>query len=370
VRLKATTLSAARKECSARTKKDNGELPAPSRRTLGETAAEFFALQDSLVKSGELRPRTVELYRQRWRSHLEERLSGKALQKVTGSDVSAVIAEMRRKNLSPSLISGVLMVLGMICGYAVEKRYIVASPMGQLVKRERPKPNPRTKPRVLNLDEIEKLLEGAPASVKDFLRFVAYTGVRMSEGLAVRWRDVDLDAGTAKISGQLARGTFHRAPTKTASGNREIFLTDDLVSALKARRVNALAKGLHSPDQLVFCTQTGSPLGHRNVSREIRRAGDNAKLNAEGSPPISCHDLRHSFVSRLISNGIDPVTVAALVGDKVDTILKVYAHEYDRARRGADFGTGSAPPTRPCKPRHRKGVSEAPQGASVVLGAA
>ena len=53
--------------------------------------------------------------------------------------------------------------------------------------------------------------------------------------------------------------------------------------------------------------------------------------------PISCHDLRHSFVSRLISNGIDPVTVAALAGDKVDTILKVYAHEYDRARRGADL---------------------------------
>ena len=45
----------------------------------------------------------------------------------------------------------------------------------------------------------------------------------------------------------------------------------------------------------------------------------------------------HSFVSRLISNGIDPVTVAALAGDKVETILKVYAHEYDRARRGAEL---------------------------------
>jgi hypothetical protein len=42
-------------------------------------------------------------------------------------------------------------------------------------------------------------------------------------------------------------------------------------------------------------------------------------------------------VSRLISNGIDPVTVAALAGDKVETILKVYAHEYDRARRGSEL---------------------------------
>jgi site-specific recombinase XerD len=101
--------------------------------------------------------------------------------------------------------------------------------------------------------------------------------------------------------------------------------------------VKALAKGLHGPDKLVFCTGTGSPLGHRNVAREITRAGDNAGLNGECVQPISCHDLRHSFVSRLISRGIDPVTVAALAGDKVETILKVYAHEYDRARRSTEL---------------------------------
>jgi site-specific recombinase XerD len=41
-----------------------------------------------------------------------------------------------------------------------------------------------------------------------------------------------------------------------------------------------------------------------------RQAGDNAGLNPEGVQPVSCHDLRHSFVPRLISKGIDPVTVA------------------------------------------------------------
>jgi integrase len=231
-------------------------------------AGEFFALQDSLVRSGELRPRTVELYRQRWRSHLESRLSGRAFQKLTGSDVSAVIAEMRRKNLSPSVISGVLMLLGMICTYAAERRYIVVSPMTQLSRRERPQPKPRTEPRVLSVDEIEKLLGGAPRSIKDYLRFVAHTGVRMSEGLAVRWCDLDLENGAARISGQLARGTFQRVPPKTASGVREVFLSDDLVAVLKARRVKALERGLHGPEQLVFCTRTGSALGHRNVSRE------------------------------------------------------------------------------------------------------
>jgi integrase len=336
--LRAQTLTAARKEAAQRNvKREGGELPAPSRRTVGDVAAEFFSLQETLVLSRELRPRTLELYRQRWKSHLEERLSGKAIQKVNGTDVSAVLARMREKNLSPSVISGVLMIAGMIFTYAVERRYLSVSPMAQLSRRERPQAKPRTAPRVLSLAEIEQLLGKTPASIRDYLQFVAFTGCRMSEALAIRWQDIDLENGTAQISGQLERKTFRRIPTKTASGNREVFLTNELVTVLKARRVKALERGLHGPDQLVFCTKLGTPLSHRNVAREIRRAGDNAGLNPKGMQPISCHDLRHSFVSRLISNGIDPVTVAALAGDKVETILKVYAHEYDRARRSSDL---------------------------------
>ena len=101
--------------------------------------------------------------------------------------------------------------------------------------------------------------------------------------------------------------------------------------------MQALSTGLHGPDQLVFCAKMGTPLSHRNVAREIRRARDNAVLRTDGPQPVSCHDLPPSFVSRLIANGIDPVTVTALAGDKVETILKVYAHEYDRARRGAEL---------------------------------
>jgi integrase len=327
VTLKAKTVAAARKEAATRNvKKDSGELAAPSKRTVGQVKDEFFALQDSLVQSGELRPRTVELYKQRWRSHLEERLENRVLQKVTGNDISAVIAEMRRKDLSPSLISGTLMVAGMIFSFAVEKRYIVATPMAQLARRERPQAKPRTEPRVLNLEEIDALVSKAPGSIRDYLLFVAFTGVRMSEGLALRWCDVDLESGTAQITGQLERKTFRRIPTKTTTGNREIFLTDELVTMLKARRVKALERGLHGAEHLVFCTKTGSPLSHRNVARAIRTAGDNAGLNGEGLQPVSCHDLRHSAISRMIANGVDVATTAQLAGDKVATVVAVYAH--------------------------------------------
>src|SRR5215217_1325089 len=51
-----------------------GELPVPQKTTVGEVAREFFALFESLVVAGEKSQRTLELYRQRYRSHLEKPL--------------------------------------------------------------------------------------------------------------------------------------------------------------------------------------------------------------------------------------------------------------------------------------------------------
>ena len=51
----------------------------------------------------------------------------------------------------------------------------------------------------------------------------------MSEGRGIR-QDLDLENGTASITGQLALGTLQRVPTKTASGNHEVYLPDSLDS--------------------------------------------------------------------------------------------------------------------------------------------
>lgn len=57
-----------------------------------------------------------------------------------------------------------------------------------------------------------------------------------------------------------------------------------------------------------------------------------AGLNPEGTDPLSCHDLRHTAISRWIAAGLDPVTVARMAGDKVETIMSTYAHEFDAAK--------------------------------------
>ena len=60
-------------------------------------------------------------------------------------------------------------------------------------------------------------------------------------------------------------------------------------------------------------------------------------LNARKELPrgLHAHSMRHSFVSLLISNGLDVVNVAALAGDTVEIIVKHYAHSFAERRAAA-----------------------------------
>jgi integrase len=103
-------------------------------------------------------------------------------------------------------------------------------------------------------------------------------------------------------------------------------LPADLRDGLIALR---LASGFSQDAQPVFASRAGTPLRHRNVTRRgFEAAAVEAKLVG-----VSFHDLRHAAASRLIRGGLDPVTVADVLGhEDANTTLRVYGHLYDRRR--------------------------------------
>ena len=50
------------------------------------------------------------------------------------------------------------------------------------------------------------------------------------------------------------------------------------------------------------------------------------KIYRKKSYDISVHELRHTYTTNLIANGIDFKTAAMLIGDTVDMVMKVYSH--------------------------------------------
>jgi integrase len=310
----------------------------PTRLTLNEVADDFFAAFDARVASGEASERTAENYRGRWANHVRDTLGRRRIQDIRVGHVATFISELRRRGLSQWTILGVVNVVNRVYGYALQSEIVTRNPVALV---EKPQAKNKTEARILEAREVRALLEAAPEKYRLLLMVAAYTGLRQSEVLGLRWQDVDFENGVIHVRHQLSRAkTCEPAkliPLKTRAGERWIELAPELSREL-AR--HSLASSFSQDQDFVFTTETGKPVYYRNVSsRGLDKAAENAGLNPEGIQKLSFHDLRHTAITHLIRSGADPAQVSRFAGhSKVSTTLDLYVGEWEK-RRANDSGT-------------------------------
>lgn len=182
-------------------------------------------------------------------------------------------------------------------------------------------------------EEFEKVL--AKIYKDDFYEHMCFvliwlyymTGIRVSEGLALNWNDVDLKRKKLRIHHTLDmknQNDFIRKPyTKTESGIRTISIDDDTVRILKEWKKIQKSHGI---DQFIL-SYTDLPLYRSTVQRIIERYAKIAKV-----PVIQGKGLRHSHVSYLINEfNADILVVSQRLGHSSPEItLKHYAHLWSR----------------------------------------
>ena len=202
---------------------------------------------------------------------------------------------------------------------------IGVSPISKLDRTERPTVW-KGEQRILNSTEVARLLDAAPTRFRTLLATAILTGLRQSELLGLRWRDVDFAEEVIRVRGALDR-QGRDVPPKTEHAVRDVVLVPALAEALARHRQ---ASRFDQASDFVFASQTGTPLHWRNVSRRALKPAL-AKANIE---PLRWHDLRHTFASLLIGGGANVVFVSRQLGHgSSDITLRVYAHLFDRAEQ-------------------------------------
>ena len=156
------------------------------------------------------------------------------------------------------------------------------------------------------------------------------TGMRRGELLALRWRDVDLDAARLKVEQSLeeTKMGLRFKPPKTKHGRRTISLPAVVVTELRIHRKTHIeerlkfGQGRLPEDALVFGTLDEKPRSPNSVSKEWVRTITQLNL-----PRVSLHALRHTHASQLIASGMDVLTIQRRLGHGLPTItLAVYGH--------------------------------------------
>lgn len=142
-----------------------------------------------------------------------------------------------------------------------------------------------------------------------FIRFLLLTGARKSEARTARWCDVDLVAG------------HWRVPVSKNGRSRRIMLSAAAIAVLTETRDRSRALGLAvGPDQFVFVNpRTGTCYNSFHIAYFKAR-------DAAGLRDVRIHDLRHTFASLLINNGVSLYEVQELLGHSSAAMTQRYAH--------------------------------------------
>jgi integrase len=165
--------------------------------------------------------------------------------------------------------------------------------------------------RWLNNEEEEALLTVSRKWLQELIIFAINTGLRQSEMLSLQWPQIDLFRKTMTIFEQKNEGKDILPLNKKA------------LEVLKSR-----AKVRHINTSLVFCTPKGTRINARNLLRAFYTA--TKKVGIEG---LRWHDLRHTFATRLVQDGVDVYTIQKLGRWKEISMVKRYAHHSPESLR-------------------------------------
>lgn len=302
--------------------RDRGLPIVAERQTVAQYLADWIAAANPTLK-----PLSQVSYAQDIRLHLAPALGAQKLARLSAQAVQRFLADKLTAGAAPASVRHMYNVLHRALADA-ERLGLVARNVCDLVQVPRVT---RAEIHPLTGEQLRALLAACRGHRLEALYTLALaTGMRRGELCALRWADVDLDAGAIHVRRTVAwiDGRWVYGEPKSAKGRRRILLAAPAVEALRAHRARQLAERLAlgpawAEGDLVFASEVGTPLSKTTV---VYR-GLRPLLTRAGLPLIRFHDLRHTCATLLLGARVNPKVVSELLGhSSVAITLDVYAH--------------------------------------------
>lgn len=298
----------------------------------------FREVADLWFETKRIRENTVAGYRSIYVKHLLPRWADRQIATIREDDIAAVMVDLDRAGKSQSQIDSCLTVCRGIFGHAADRRrrWIPYNTARGLTTEERKGGKPQQEMSWFERDEIAPFLASVRGrrgtsveTLHIFFFALMYTGLRVSELMAIRFQDIDARNGLLRVRTQLGRKGGVLVPLKTEKGHRDVVLADAVLNALLSLRTSMPPQVLiEQPNDFVFQRETGGPLNYQAVRKVFVKARDEAGL----SPDLKPHSCRHTYASMMIVDAkVNVVFLSRQLGhSKVSITLDKYAHWFDR----------------------------------------
>lgn len=272
---------------------------------------------------------TYETYKLNLELYVNPRIGNSPIGAITTADLQVMYNNLRKygrvndhstkgSSLADSTIRRIHAILHQALDKAVEERLIVENPTNGTTV---PKCNYAPK-QILTKEQLARFYEELKKDPwwYDFFHTELTTGLRRGEICGLQWSDFNEKTGRLQVRRNVTAGRgqpVRVGTTKTNAGTRSILLPRSTVELLKARKANSYSQWIfHNP------TRPEMPMTPSTPYHRLKRILRDAEL-----PSIRFHDLRHTFATHALAQGVDPKTLSGILGHtNASFTLDTYTH--------------------------------------------
>ena len=309
-----------------------------------------------------LKDNTFKNYLYMYNNYVRDSFGKNRIADVKKSDVKRFYNTLAdERMLSISTIDTIHNVLHQVFDLAVDDNCIRSNPTDKMLKELKQAHDFEIKERkALTADEQRLFLDFLKRTPQynhwyPLFAVMFGSGMRIGEVSGLRWCDIDLEEGIIDINhtlvyystGKGKKCKFAINTPKTKKGYRKIPMMDFVKEAFLLEKANQDETGVNCQvtidcyTDFIFVNRFGSVQHYGTVNKAIRRIvrdyNDEALLKEENPvliPNFSCHNLRHTFATRLCEADMNLKVIQDVLGHKeVKTTLEIYTHVTEAKKR-------------------------------------
>ena len=316
------------------------DLTEDCRMTLGEWLDKW--LDEYMIFT--IRESTLDSYRAMVKNQVKPFIGGKQIASLTTADMQKFYNKIKKegrvrehpihgKTLADSMVRGIHMMLHEALDMAVKERLLAKNPTNGTTI---PKCNYPEK-QILGDDQLETFLKAIKGHEYwcDFFYVEVMTGLRRGEICGLKWQDINFEENKLQVKRSISvkkGGGVSIGETKTETGVRSILMPPSVADVLQNRKQTAITEWVFPnfmhPEQ---------PISPATAYRKLKII-----LKHAGLPLIRFHDLRHTFATHATHGGVDPKTLAGILGHtNASFTLDTYTHVTSDMQKAASNIVGN-----------------------------
>ena len=316
------------------------DLTEDCRMTLGEWLDKW--LDEYMIFT--IRESTLDSYRAMVKNQVKPFIGGKQIASLTTADMQKFYNKIKKegrvrehpihgKTLADSMVRGVHMMLHEALDTAVKERLIAKNPTNGTTVSKCNYPEKQ----ILGDDQLETFLKAIKGHEYwcDFFYVEVMTGLRRGEICGLKWQDINFEENKLQVKRSVSvkkGGGVSIGETKTETGVRSILMPPSVADVLQNRKQTAITEWVFPnfmhPEQ---------PISPATAYRKLKII-----LKHAGLPLIRFHDLRHTFATHATHGGVDPKTLAGILGHtNASFTLDTYTHVTSDMQKAASNIVGN-----------------------------